>query len=148
MAEAFTSEDIKQGEAHPELGPEYFAARRIAEGVADRIGVDAFKGMIDKFTDDFRDRLWSDIADYLVTDTEMNVQGAVRSMVEGTVRALLTGEQWAMNRYPYCDYRDGEKIRKRIAEHSGDEIARRRIADLEREVAGLNDRISYMRGTY
>ena len=64
-------------------------------------------------------------------------------MVEGTVQALLTGEEWAMQRYPYCDYRDGPKIREKIAGHSGDEIARQRIIDLEREVARQRELLRY-----
>ena len=139
----FTPEDLADGESYPSLGPEYFAARRVCEGVMAKFEPEHFKPLIEAFADQFRDKLWDDVRDYLIGDTEQSLEGSVRQMVEGTIRALLTGEQWAMNRYPYCDYRDGEKIRKAIAEHSGDEIARRRIADLEAEVSRLTESLSY-----
>lgn len=143
--DGFTDEDLKEGESYPSLGPEYFASRRVAEGVMAKFEPEHFKPLIDEFIDKFRERLWDDVRDNLIDDTEQELGSAVSAMVEGTIRALLTGDQWAMNRYPYCDYRDGEKIRKAIAEHSGDEIAARRIADLEKQVAQLEDSLGHYR---
>lgn len=142
----FTAEDLAEGAAYQSLGPEYFAARRVSQEFMAKFKEEHFKPLVDEFTDQFRDKLWSDICDYLIADTENNIQSSVCRMVEGTIQALLTGEEWAMKRYPYCDYRDGEKIRKRIAEHSGDEIARRRIADLEAENKRLSSDLAYARG--
>ena len=107
-----------------------------------------FKPLIDAFTDQFRDKLWDSVKDCMLSDVEMNMQIEVCGMVEGTIRALLTGEEWAMKRYPFCDYRDGNKIRAKIAEHVGDEIAKRRIADLEKEVKRLEESLRFARGTY
>jgi hypothetical protein len=148
MATAFTADDIEQGEQYPSLSPEYFAARRVAEAVMTKFEPEHFKPLIDAFADQFRDKLWDDVRDYLINDTEQNIHTQICHMVEGTVRALLTGEQWAMNRYPFCDYRDGPKIRAAIAEHSCDEVAKRRIADLEKEVDRLTDSLRYARGSY
>ena len=145
--EIFTAEDLAEGESYGSLGPEYFAARRTAEAVMAKFQDEHFKPLIDEFTDQFRDKLWGDVSDFLIGDTEQNVASSIRQMVDGTVRALLTGEEWAMRHYPYCDYRDGEKIRKRIAEHSGDEIARLRIADLEKELARLKSVLEWQRGS-
>lgn len=143
----FTAEDIAEGTENSSLGPEYFAARRVSEAVMAKFEAEHLKPLVEKIADEFRDKLWDDLKDYIVGDTEMNVQTEVRNMVEGTIRALLTGEEWAMQRYPFCDYRDGEKIRKRIAEHSGDAIAQARIADLEKQLKQLREDLQWHRGS-
>jgi hypothetical protein len=139
----FTKEELEFGSQYEALGPEYLGASKAAEEFMAKFEAEQFKPLVDKFIDEFRDRLWSDVNDFLIADTESNLHSAVRRMVEGTVQALLTGEEWAMQRYPYCDYRDGPKIRERIAGHSGDEIARQRIIDLEREVARQRELLRY-----
>lgn len=144
----FTEDDLVKGAENEALGPEYFAANRVAAEVMAKFKEERFKPLIDEFADQFRDKLWDDVRDYLIGDTEMNVQSSIRQMAEGTIRALLTGEEWAMKRYPFCNYNDGEKIRKRIAEHVGDEIARHRIADLEKEVKRLTESLRHARGSY
>lgn len=140
---AFTDDDIEQGA--DALGPEYFAARRVSEAVMAKFEAEHLKPLVEKVADEFRDKLWDDLKDYIVGDTEMNVQSHICQMVEGTIRGLLTGEEWAMRRYPFCDYRDGEKIRKAIAEHSGDEVAKARIADLEKELKRLRENLEWHR---
>jgi hypothetical protein len=146
VSEFYTAEDLAEGEREPVLSPEYFAARRVAEELMGKFTAEHFKPLIDEFTDQFRDKLWDGVRDYLIADTELNVHSKVGEMVEGTIRALLSGEEWAMRRYPFCDYRDGEKIRKAIAAHSGDEIAQQRIADLEKEVERLKSDNEWHRG--
>jgi hypothetical protein len=145
---SFTAEDIAEGEEYQSLGPEYFAARRVTERAMASFQDEHFKPLLDAFADQFADKLWDSVRDHLLSDTEMNLQTSVCGMVEGTIRALLTGEEWAMRRYPFCDYRDGEKIRKAIAEHSGDAVARARIADLEAEVARLTESLRSARGHF
>ena len=95
--------------------------------------------------DEVQDKLWDVARDWLLQDTETNVHGAVRSMVEQTINALLTGKEWAMQRYPYADYSKGEEIRKAVAVHGGDELLMRRIADLETEVAKKEETIQWLR---
>jgi hypothetical protein len=133
----FTPDELEEAAKYGSLGPEYFAGRKVAEAFMAKFHEDHFKSMVDEFADQFRDKLWSDIADFLLADTESNIHSGIVRMVEGTIRALLTGEEWAMQRYPFCDYRDGEKIRKAIAEHSGDAIAQARNADLEKQITSL-----------
>lgn len=145
---SFNGEDINQGTASPTLGPDYFAARRISEAVMAKFEAEHLKPLVEKTADEFRDKLWDDLKDYIIGDTEMNVQSAIWRMVKDTVQALLTGEEWAMSRYPYEGYSDGEKVRKAIAVHSGDEIARRRIADLEKEIERLKENLRSARGHY
>jgi hypothetical protein len=144
----FNDDDLDQGKASPILGPDYFAARRISEAVMAKFEAEHLKPLVEKTADEFREKLWDDLKDYIIGDTEMNVQNAIWRMVKDTVQALLTGEEWAMNRYPYEGYSDGEKVRKAIAAHSGDEIARRRIADLEKEVERLKESLRTARSHY
>lgn len=144
----FTDDDIAQGVSYPSLGPEYFASRRFAEGVMAKFEADHLKPIIESIADQVRDKLWDDARDWLLSDTESNVQGAVREMVNGTVDALLTGKEWAMNRYPYADYSRGEEIRAAVAKHGGEELLMRRIADLEAEIAKRDETIRFLRDRY
>lgn len=141
----FMSDDIAEGEKSPILGPEYFAARRVSEQVMSKFEAEHLKPLVEKIADEFRDKLWDDLRDYIVNDTEMNVQSSIWRMVSDTVRALLTGEEWAMKRYPYADYSDGEKVRAAVAKHGGDTLLNARIVDLEKEVAELRERLETAR---
>ena len=138
----FTDEDIAIG---PVLGPEYRASQRFAEGVMADFQEEHLQPIIKMVADQVQDKLWDVARDWLLQDTETNVQGAVRDMVNQTVDALLTGNEWAMQRYPYADYSRGEEIRKAVAKHGGDELLMRRIADLEAEVAKQKETIDWLR---
>ncbi len=138
----FTDEDIAIG---PVLGPEYRASQRFAEGVMADFQEEHLQPIIKMVADQVQDKLWDVARDWLLQDTETNVQGAVRDMVNQTVHALLTGNEWAMQRYPYTDYSRGEEIRKAVAKHGGDELLMRRIADLEAEVAKQKETIDWLR---
>lgn len=138
----FTDEDIAIG---PVLGPEYRASQRFAEGVMADFQEEHLQPIIKMVADQVQDKLWDVARDWLLQDTETNVQGAVRDMVNQTVDALLTGKEWAMQRYPYADYSRGEEIRKAVAQHGGDELLMRRIADLEAEVAKQKETIDWLR---
>ena len=138
----FTDEDIALG---PVLGPEYRASQRFAEGVMKDFQDEHLQPLMKIIADEVQDKLWDVARDRLLQDTETNVHGAVRDMVEQTINALLTGKEWAMQRYPYADYSKGEEIRKAVAVHGGDELLMRRIADLETEVAKKEETIQWLR---
>lgn len=138
----FTDEDIAIG---PTLGPEYCASNRLAEAMLEKFSVEHMKPLVDKVADEFRNKLWDDVRDWLLTDTEQNVAGSVRYMVEQTVQALLTGTEWAMERYPYANYAKGEDIRRAVAKHGSEKLLMARIADLEAELAKAKETISWMR---
>lgn len=138
----FTDEDIAVG---PVLGPEYRASQRFAEGVMKGFQDEHLQPLMKIIADEVQDKLWDVARDWLLQDTETNVHGAVRDMVEQTINALLTGKEWAMQRYPYADYSKGEEIRKAVAVHGGDELLMRRIADLETEVAKKEETIQWLR---
>lgn len=138
----FTDEDIAIG---PVLGPEYRASQRFAEGVMVGFEAEHLQPIIKSMVDQMTDKMWDVARDWLLQDTETNVAGAVRDMVEQTVTALLSGKQWAMDRYPYANYSKGEEIRKAVAAHGGDELLMRRIADLEAEIAKRDETIRWLR---
>ena len=140
----FLEEDTS-GQFAASLGPEYFASQRLAEAMINKFDAEHLKPLVDKVADEFREKLWDDVRDYLLADTEQNVAGEVRYMVEQTVNALLTGKEWAMQRYPYADYSKGEEIRAAIAKHAGDALLARRVADLEAEVEKQRQTIEHLR---
>ena len=129
----------------PVLGPEHGASRRLSEAMLDKFDCEHLRPLIDKAADEFRDKLWGDVTDWLLQDAELNVAGAVRSMVEQTVVALLTGKQWAMDRYPFADYAKGEDIRRAVAGHGSDRLLMARISDLEAELSKANQTIDWLR---
>ena len=138
----FTDEDIAVG---PVLGPEYRASQRFAEGVMKGFQDEHLQPLMKIIADEVQDKLWDVARDWLLQDTETNVHGAVRDMVEQTINALLTGKEWAMQRYPYADYSKGEEIRKAVAKYGSDELLMRRIADLESEIAKKEETMQWLR---
>lgn len=145
----FTDEDIEFGESTPVLGPEYSAARRFMEGFAESFREEHLQPFTDEITkaiaDKVREKVWDDFNNYLLMDTEYNAQNAIRCMVTDTVKALLSGEPWAMQRYPLAARYDAEKVRAAIASHIPDEIAKARIADLEAEISSLRQSLEWAR---
>lgn len=67
------------------------------------------------------------------------LQAHIVNMCERTVRALLTGEEWAMKQYPLSKYHDGEAVRAAVAKHGGEPLLMMRIAELEATVKRLED---------
>lgn len=118
-AQGFTPEDLAEAERYGSLGPEYFASRRIAEGVMAGLGPDAFRPLVERAAGEFMDLAWDKVRDYLLSDTEQNIQGEMRRMVEQTVFALLSGKRWALEQYPLSKYHDGQSVRMAIVEHCG-----------------------------
>jgi hypothetical protein len=149
MSDGFTDDDIDFGHKHPILGPEYSAARSFMErfmmGWEDEHLKPLAEAVCKEVTDRIRDKVWDDFRDYLLMDTETNATGAIREMVECSVRALLSGEKWALERYPFANRHDADKVRAAIAAHIPDEVAKARIADLEKEVAQLRESLEWAR---
>ena len=140
----FTDADIEQGQ--DVLGSEYFAGRKIAERFMTKFQDDHFKPLIEEFAKQFRDKLWTDVANWLLLDTESNLHNEIAPMVEGTLQAILTGERWALNRYALAaKYGDGEKLRAAIVKHVPIELQDARMADLEAENAKLREENRWLR---
>jgi hypothetical protein len=145
----FTDADILFAESHPVLGPEYSAARSFMEKFMVGWEDEHLKPLADaiakEVADKIRDRVWDDFRDHLLSDTEQNAAGAMRGMVHDTVKALLGGKRWALDRYPMAERYDADEIRAAIAKHIPDEIAAARIADLEAELKKARDDLEWMR---
>lgn len=148
MADAtFTEDELTSGAEYETLGPAYFAARDVAEKFMAGFEAEQFKPLIEKFASDFQDKLWSDLEASLLSDVESNLQGSLWRMVDGTINALLTGEQWALNRYAMAQarYGDAVKVREAVAKHLSDDLARERIADLESQLKDARETIERQR---
>jgi len=131
--------DIEQAEKGYEvLGPAYFAARRIAERVWSGSDEQPFKDVAKKAADDVRDAVYAYVETHMLSDLEVNFQGALYRLVDDTVKALLTGQSWAMSRYPLSTRYDAVEVRAAVAKHGGEPLLMARIADLETEIARLN----------
>lgn len=148
-AAAFTPEDMAEAANYPSLGPEYFACRRFMDRFMEAWTDEHLKPLADAVTkavtDQIREKVWDDFRDYLLMDTESNAQHAMRQMVNESVKALLSGQEWALQRYPLASDYSTIETRAKIAALIPDGIAKARIADLEKEVADLRSSLEWAR---
>lgn len=140
-----TDADVEQAANYETLGPGYFAARRVAEGVMAGVEVEPLKKVATKVVDDIRDAVYEYVEDHMRSDMEANLQGHLVDMVDSTVSALLTGEAWAMNRYPLSTRYNAVDVRAACAKHGGEPLLMARIADLEKRVAELSESLRFAR---
>jgi len=145
MTDVFTAKDLAEAESCETLGPAYFAARRAAEALMQGVESEPLTKIVKKCSDDLTQGLYEYVEEYLRSDLEQNLQGHIRDMVERTVRALLTGEEWALRQYPMARYHDGEAIRAAVAKHGGEPLLMQRIADLEQRVEELTQDLRFYR---
>ena len=129
----------------PTLGPAYFAARSIAERATKNIEAEHFKPLVDGFVDKFRDAVWTSVQDSLMSDVEANIQHEIWQTVDATVKALLSGEKWAVERYCLGSRYDQEEVRAAIAKHIPAELQDARIADLEAALAQAEEDVKRLR---
>ena len=139
---------LEQGIEHPVLGPNYFAARDSAEQFMSQFEANHFRPLIDKFADDFRDKMWADVESWLLSDTESNLQSTMWRQIDGSVKALLSGEEWALNKYALHGRYDCEKIRAAVARHIPKELQDARVSYLEEEVKQLKESLRFARREY
>lgn len=152
MSEEDLMTDAELQEQNPVLGPDYFRARTAANRVVSEFEAEHFgemKNLAHKLCDEFQDKLWSSITEYLLSDTEYNLQGEIQRRIENAVSALLSGEQWALNRYVldgrYTGSVSAEKLRATVASHIPEELQSTRIAELEKEVQRLRSDLEWYR---
>ena len=140
---AMEPEHIAAAEGNDVLGPAYFKAREMAERFMKPFEDEHFKPLIDKFADEFRDKLWASVQDHLLGDTESNLQNEMWRTIDGTVFALLSGDKWALKRYCLGARYEQEKVREAIAKHIPQELQDKRVAELEARVAELEGSLTY-----
>lgn len=144
----FEADDIEKGADHPTLGPAYFAARKTAERFMADFAAEHFKPLVEEFTKEFRDRLWTNIDDWLLSDTENNLQSHMWRHADNMVKYVLAGDDWAMKKFALGERYDCERIRKAVAKHIPKELQDARIADLEAEVEKLKKDVEFYRRNY
>ena len=118
---AITPDDIADNNGGI-LGPAYFAARRVMDKTMEGAVHFDWSPILKRARDDFYEKLLETVQDHLISDTESNVQGHIRQMVDETVRAILSGEEWALRAYPLSQYYDGAVLRRQILRTAGREL--------------------------
>ena len=140
--------DIDEAGKYSVLGPQYFAARRIAERFMEKFEVEHFKPLIEKAVSEFHDKLWEGVVDSFLYDTEGGLQSRMWEQIDASVEALLSGEPWALQRYCLGNRYDQEKVRAAVAKHIPQELQDKRIADLEAQLARANETIASLNRMY
>jgi len=144
----FSEQDLREAEDSPVLGPAYFDARRVAERLMKDFEAELFEPLLKKASDGFYDAVRDKVETFLLSDTECNIQGEMYRMVDNCVEALLTGKQWALQRYALTDKFDGAAIREGIIQHIPEELKDKRISDLEKELKTLKEDLQWHKSRY
>ncbi len=134
-----------EAEGYETLGPAYFAAQRVVEDAMKAYTTEHAAPLVKEATDKFYAAIQQCIEDALWSDAEMNLRGKMWRMVDETVKALLSGEKWALKQYALGSRYDGEKVRAAIANHIPEELQNKRISDLEARIGELEKDIAYWR---
>lgn len=140
-----TEEDMTKS-AGGVLGPEYWAARREAEAlVAQVLPQELLNEISSRVAKEVSEAVFESISSYLWDGClEHNMQLKAHHMVGDVISAILSGNK-ALARTVAIERFDQFGVRKAIAELIPDEVAKARIADLEKEVARLNDQLRWLR---
>lgn len=141
----FAEEFVIEGQKSPALGPAYFDARRVAERFMAQFEAEQFKPLIDKFTKEFADEMWKSVSDWLLSDTESNLQSELWRIADNCVKAILGGERWALEKYALGERYDCDKVRETVARHIPQELQDKRVADLEEQVKKLQADLAFWR---
>lgn len=139
-----TVEHIKKAEGST-LSPAYFASRDAAQRFMSAFADEHFEPLAKDFAKQFYERVNGDICAFLLSDAENNLQGSMWRQVDDCVKALLGGEQWALEQYALGERYEHEKIRAAVAKHIPVELQDKRVADLEAKVAELTRDLKWHR---
>lgn len=136
----FDKEFLEEAAKSPVLGPHYFDARKVMKRFVAKFEADQLKPLVEKAADNFRERLWSDVEDYLFSDAETNLQGEVWRMVDDCVEALLGGNDWALERFLLADRYDVVKTRAALVRMIPEDLQSAYARDLEKKIEDLEKR--------
>ena len=134
-----------EAKGYESLGPAYFAARRVVDAAVQDFQDKELEPLVKASVDAFYSKLQDAVETSLWSDAEMNLQGKMWHMVDETVKALLTGEKWALERYCLGSRYEHEKVRAAVAAHIPQELQDKRVADLEAQVLQLSKDLSWAR---
>lgn len=140
-----TDAHVAEAEQFKTLGPAYFCSREVVERAMAGVQTSDLRPLLDAFVKQFSDAVWSGMQDHLLSDTEMNLQGAMYRQVDDIVKYMLSGEKWAVEKYALGDRYDCANVRAAIAKHLPDDIRNARISDLEAEVERLRKDNEFLR---
>lgn len=140
-----TDAHVAEAEKFQTLGPAYFCSREVVERAMAGVQTSDLRPLLDAFVKQFSDAVWSGMQDHLLSDTEMNLQGAMYRQVDDIVKYMLSGEKWAVEKYALGDRYDCANVRAAIAKHLPDDIRNARISDLEAEVERLRKDNEFLR---
>lgn len=141
----FTETHMEEAAECPGLGPAYFCSRDVVERAMASVQSSDFKPLLDNIVKQIQDHVWSGMQEHLLSDTEMNLQGAMWRQVDDVVKHILAGEDWAMKKYVLGERYDCERIRASVAAHIPEALRDARIADLEAKVSQLSKDLEFYR---
>lgn len=129
-----TKEHIEKAKDYKNLGPVYFSAQDAAKRFIDQWKIEHLEPLVEDICKGIQQKIWRDFEDWLLCDTECNLQSRIKNMVDDVVEAIISGEEWALNRYVLAQSYSGERVRKGIFENAAEPIINQRIKDLEKEL--------------
>jgi hypothetical protein len=124
---------LDQAEKHTTLGPHYFAARQVAEKFMEDFQNEHFEPLAKKFADEMYDKVRERLEDFLLGDTESNLHSFMWHRIDESVKALLSNQKWAIERYALGERYDHGKIRETLAALIPVELQDARLKDLMEE---------------
>jgi hypothetical protein len=146
----YASEATEWANEHQQLGAEYFvareAAKRFLEHWQEEHAQQLAEAIMKPVLDAVQEKVWDAFRDWLLNDTEHNAHLTMTRMVEDSVLALIGGDKWANVKYISPEGHRTEKVRETLAKLYSDEIKDGRIADLEKQVARLEESLRWARG--
>lgn len=128
------------------LGPEYFAAGRVAERlVADVLSQETLDRLAKDVAKKVSDEVFNQISAFLWDGgIEHNMQLSATHMVKDVLEAVVSGNKVLASRIALQKY-DQHGVRAAIAKLIPDEVLQARIADLEKEVEQLRGSLRWAR---
>lgn len=130
------------------LGPNYFVAREVAETFIKDFTAEQFEPLAKEFADTVYSKVLDSFQEYLMSNTEMNIQSEIWRRIDDTVKALLSGEKWAMERFLLGERYDCEKIRATVATYIPAELQDKRLSELQAENERLAKDNKWLRERY
>lgn len=132
-----TPADIEEAKGCPTLGPAYFTAQRVVGEAMASLDKAAFASAVEDFLKEFIDEARNQLEDHLWSDAEQNLELKFRQTLDDAIHALLRGDKWALDRYPFLATYEGPKLREAIMKHIPEGMRDARIRDLEEKVKSL-----------
>lgn len=101
---------------------------------------------VEKFIDSVRDKLWSDVENYLISDNIENIRLTISRECQSIIEAFLVGDLTVLKATMILsDYTHSRltEVRKAIFNACGDEITKQVIKDLEDKNKRLKEDLDF-----